>query len=324
MDTRLIRSIPVLRSGYSSLTRNYKPLMFSAITRSNASKFLPFAIGGAAIACSAYYSTRVAAPLKNESSKVFVGDDKWIDLPLSHVEQLSHDTKRYTFDLPGEDSELGLTLCSALMAKFVTPKGSNVVRPYTPVSDLNRKGSFQLVIKHYPDGKMSSHFWDLKPSDTVLFKGPNPKWQWEENSFDSITLLGAGTGINPLYQLVHHLSENPNEKTKINLFYGNKTPQDILLKTELDDLQKKHPDKLKITYFVDKADDGFQGEKGFITKEFLEQHAPKPSEKTQVFVCGPPPFMKAYSGEKVSPKDQGDLVGILKDLGFSKDQVFKF
>lgn len=297
--------------------------MFSAIARKN-NKVLPFAIGGAAIACSAYFATRASFPLRNDSSKVFVGDDKWLDLPLAKVEDLSHDTKRFTFDLPGEDSDLGLTLCSALLTKFVTPKGSNVIRPYTPVSDLAKKGSFELVIKHYPDGKMSSHFWNLKPSDTVLFKGPIPKWQWKENSYDSIILLGAGTGINPLYQLVHHLSENPNEKTKINLFYGNKTPQDILLKKELDDLQKKHPDQLKITYFVDKADGDFKGETGFITKEYLEKHAPKPSENTQVFVCGPPPFMKAYSGEKVSPKDQGDLVGILKDLGYSKDQVFKF
>ncbi|QLL33471.1 hypothetical protein HG536_0E03820 [Torulaspora globosa] len=297
--------------------------MFGAISRSNR-RIVPLAIGGAAIACSAYYAARMFTPVRNESSAVFVGDDKWIALPLSKVEDLSHDTKRFTFDLPGEDSTTGLTLCSALLAKFVTAKGNNVIRPYTPVSDLSRKGSFQLVIKHYKDGKMTSHLFGLKPSDTVLFKGPIKKWQWKENSFDSIVLLGAGTGINPLFQLVHHLSENPNEKTEIHLFYGNKTPQDILLKKELDELQKKHPDRLKISYFVDKKDGEFEGETGFITKEYLEKHAPKPSEKTHVFVCGPPPFMKAYSGEKVSPMDQGELVGILKDLGYSKDQVFKF
>lgn len=297
--------------------------MLGRIARSS-NRILPIAIGSTAIAFSAYYATKSFQPIMNESKAVFIGDDKWINLSLAQVEDVSHDTKKFIFDLPSEDSELGLTLCSALLTKFITPKGSNVIRPYTPVGDLSRKGSFELIIKHYPDGKMSSHFFSLKPSDTLAFKGPIKKWQWKENSFDSITLLGAGTGINPLYQLVHHVAQNPNDKTKINLFYGNKTPSDILLKKELDDLQKKYPDKVKVNYFVDKADGDFEGEIGFITKEFIESHAAKPSEKTQVFVCGPPPFMKAYSGEKVSPQDQGDLVGILKDIGFSKDQVFKF
>jgi len=48
------------------------------------------------------------------------------------------------------------------------------------------------------------------------------------------------------------------------------------------------------------------------------------SENIKVFVCGPPPMYKAISGGKKSPSDQGELTGYLKDLGYSKDQVFKF
>jgi cytochrome-b5 reductase len=32
----------------------------------------------------------------------------------------------------------------------------------------------------------------------------------------------------------------------------------------------------------------------------------------------------AVSGGKVSPTDQGDLSGILKELGYTKEDVFKF
>lgn len=298
--------------------------MLARLTRTN-NKILPIVLGSAAVACSAYYAARFYQPIFNDSSKVvFQGDDKWIDLKISKIEDVSHDSRRFTFELPSDDSEMGLTLCSALLAKFVTPKGSNVIRPYTPVGDLATKGHFQLVIKHYNDGKMTNHLFGLKPTDTVSFKGPIKKFPWVANKFDSITLLGAGSGITPLFQLVHHIAENPNDKTKVKLFYGNKTPSDILLKKELDDLQKKYPDQVSISYFVDDKTADYEGENGFITKEFIESHAAKPSEKTHLFVCGPPPFMKAYSGEKTSPADQGDLVGILKDLGYSKDQVFKF
>lgn len=41
-------------------------------------------------------------------------------------------------------------------------------------------------------------------------------------------------------------------------------------------------------------------------------------------MCGPPGLYKAVSGEKVSPKDQGEVEGYLKALGYGKDQVYKF
>lgn len=67
------------------------------------------------------------------------------------------------------------------------------------------------------------------------------------------------------------------------------------------------------------------GNTGFITKELLHQVLPEPkNENIKVFVCGPPGLMNHISGNKKSPKDQGDLVGILKELGYSKDQVYKF
>jgi cytochrome-b5 reductase len=43
-----------------------------------------------------------------------------------------------------------------------------------------------------------------------------------------------------------------------------------------------------------------------------------------VYVCGPPGMMASVSGNKKSPSDQGDLTGILADMGFTKEQVFKF
>ena len=33
---------------------------------------------------------------------------------------------------------------------------------------------------------------------------------------------------------------------------------------------------------------------------------------------------KAISGTKLSPTDQGEVSGILKELGYTKDDVYKF
>jgi cytochrome-b5 reductase len=41
-------------------------------------------------------------------------------------------------------------------------------------------------------------------------------------------------------------------------------------------------------------------------------------------VCGPPPMMKAISGDKAEDKSQGVLTGILAKMGYTTVQVYKF
>lgn len=283
--------------------------------------FIPIAAAAAGVGLVSYLtSTRVS----NETSKAFVGDGNWIDLKLVKSEQVTHDTKYLTFALPKSDQVSGLTTASLVFAKFVTPKGSNVVRPYTPISDIDQEGTIEFAIKKYDTGKMSPHIHDLKENDTLSFKGPIIKWKWDPSQFESIALIGGGSGITPLYQLVHEISKNPEDKTKVQLFYGSQTENDVILKKELDDIQAKHPDQIKIHYFADKVSSDWTGETGYISKDFLKSHLPGPNSNSKIFVCGPPGLYEAISGNKVSPTDQGEVTGALAELGYTKENVFKF
>lgn len=288
------------------------------------SKVFKFLVPAAAVAGGLYYfQSGATAPV----APVFKGDGEWVDLKLTNIKPVSHDTRIYTFSFPDANQTSGLVVASAILTKFVTAKGNNVIRPYTPISDVEQKGSFDLLVKTYEGGKMSVHIHNLKVDDTMPFKGPILKWKWEPNQFKEIALIGGGTGITPLYQVIHQVLKNSADKTKITLLYGSKSVEDILLKPELDALAAKYPDQFKVKYFVDKADDAKNAEGvsvGYINKEVLESNLPKPSPQAHVFVCGPPPLYKAISGVKVSPTDQGEVTGILKELGFDKNDVFKF
>ncbi|ODV85730.1 hypothetical protein CANARDRAFT_7105 [[Candida] arabinofermentans NRRL YB-2248] len=274
---------------------------------------------------SAYlYSTIMSSKSSNEPVSYFKGGPEWIDLELKSAKEVSKDTKLFTFAFADSEAKSGLIVASAILAKFVTPKGSNVIRPYTPISDVDQVGTFDVLVKKYEGGKMSSHIHDLKEGDTLSFKGPIVKWKWEPNSYKELTLIAGGTGIAPMYQLIHGVLKNKEDKTKLTLLYGSKTPEDILLKETLDELAKTHPDQFKVTYFVDTAGKGVEGvTEGFITKDVLSK-IPGPSDESHVFVCGPPPLYNAISGNKVSATDQGEVSGILGELGYDKSHVFKF
>lgn len=156
-------------------------------------------------------------------------------------------------------------------------------------------------------------------------KGPLPKYPWSTNKHDHITLIAGGTGITPMYQLVRAIFNNSDDKTKVSLVFGNVSEEDILLKKEFDELENKYPKRFKAFYTLDKPPKSWPSGSGFITKELLKEVIPDPkSDNIKVFICGPPGLYKAISGPKKSPQDQGELDGVLKELGYTKEQVYKF
>ena len=173
---------------------------------------------------------------------------------------------------------------------------------------------------------MSEHLHGLTPGQRLDFKGPLPKYPWSTNKHEHIALIAGGTGITPMYQLCRAIFNNPADKTKVTLIFGNISEQDILLKKELEDLENTYPQRFRAFYVLDNPPEGWKQGKGFVTKELLKTVLPEPKEgeKIKLFVCGPPGMYKAISGTKNSPADQGELDCYLKALGYEKGQVYKF
>jgi cytochrome-b5 reductase len=55
----------------------------------------------------------------------------------------------------------------------------------------------------------------------------------------------------------------------------------------------------------------------------LADYLPKPGDG-KIFVCGPPGMMKHVSGGKAKDKSQGEINGLLKEMGYTSTDVFKF
>ncbi|KAM0694548.1 hypothetical protein Q7P36_004904 [Cladosporium allicinum] len=289
--------------------------------------------GAAALGAGYWYTAgrtvQAEAPAepKKDAPKCFTGGDQgFIKLPLESTEVINHNTKKLRFKLNDEDAVSGLSVASALITKYKGPEMTKpAIRPYTPVSDEDTPGYLDFIVKRYPGGVMSEHMHSMTPGQSLEMKGPIPKYPWEANKHDHIALIAGGTGITPMYQLARAIFKNPEDKTKVTLVYGNVTADDIILKSELEELENKYPNRFRAFYVLDQPPKDWPQGKGHITKELLKTVIPAPNEKNlKVFVCGPPGLYKAISGNKNSPSDQGELSGQLAELGYSKDQVFKF
>jgi cytochrome-b5 reductase len=244
---------------------------------------------------------------------------------LQEIYPISHNTRRYRFGLEHEDQKLGLNVASCLVVKApIGENGKDVIRPYTPVSDTEDKGFFDLVVKSYPNGVMSKHFGSLNPGDALEFKGPFPKIEYKPNMKKKIGMIAGGSGITPMYQVIGKILQNPNDKTQISLIYANLSENDILLKQELDTLARRHRDRFKVHYTIDKATKYWKGDTGFVTENLVSKYLPTPDENNAIYVCGPPSMMKWISGEKAPDFSQGELTGLLKKMGYKESHVFKF
>jgi len=300
-------------------------------------KLVPILVGVGVVAASAIIVKLVLDQRKKKVKKVtLVNPDVKYALKLTEKVVLSHDTRLFRFELPSPEHCLGLPIGQHiyLSAKI---NGSLVVRPYTPTSSDEDLGHMDLVIKVYhanvhpkfPDGgKMTQHLESMAVGDTIDVRGPSGLLQYEgKGSFaikpdkksspshtkvNRVSMIAGGTGITPMLQLIRAVFRDPDDTTCLSLLFANQTEDDILLRTELEEVAEQHPDRFQLWYTVDRPTEGWKYSSGFITSDTIETALFPPASDNLVLMCGPPPMINFA------------CIPNLDKLGYSQQQRFAF
>jgi len=234
---------------------------------------------------------------------------------VSKIVKVNHDSYIYTCDLEDPNISLGLQVGHHITIRANVPTKDDPVGPllkrsYTPISSLNQKGSFDILVKIYranthpqfPNGGPLTQYLEnnLKVGDKLTMTGPvfkvtylgHGKFNFKDTEYNvkEVGLIGGGTGIAPMYQLVRAVLDDPTDKTKVFLLVANKSEEDILLKDELKEAAKDP--RIKITYTVDTGSSSWKGYTGYITKEMLEKSMPKAEGNPFLWGSGPKPMQR--------------------------------
>ncbi|ORY04649.1 ferredoxin reductase-like protein [Basidiobolus meristosporus CBS 931.73] len=235
---------------------------------------------------------------------------------LKSSQEVSPDCKRLVFSLPEPTQTL-----KNYATSHVLVRNGWTIRPYSPISEPHRLGEMELQIKHYPGGKMSGHLCSLAPGDQITVYGPMTAYRHNADKHPNLVIMAAGTGINPVYQMLLHLLKPESKNSRITLLYANRSPSDILLRSELDTLAKTYPEQLKVHYTVTDAPASWQGFVGRIDQSMIQKTVDLHEagvDTTRVLICGPPGFESSLAGKK---RFFGSTTGILNDVGFKKEQI---
>lgn len=155
-----------------------------------------------------------------------------------------------------------------------------------------KKNVYEFSVKKI--GTVTDKIFGLKKGSFIGVRGPfGNGYPTEIMEGKNIILVAGGIGFPPIKSLLMKLLMNKKKYGKISLYYGARTPDEIVYKRELDEWNG--PVDVNVTVDVGKAD--WKGKVGVVTK-ILEQAETK---KSLAFLCGPPVMMK-YASEKLISK----------------------
>ncbi|KAH3669472.1 hypothetical protein OGAPHI_001593 [Ogataea philodendri] len=269
-------------------------------------------------ALSALVAALVGFYLLSPKERKVLKADRFQEFPLIQKTIVSKNSAIFRFGLPRPTDVLGLPVGQHISIG-ADIGGKEIVRSYTPMSlDEDCKGYFDLLIKVYDKGNISKHVDGLELGECIRVRGPKGFFTYTPNMVREFVMVAGGTGITPMYQIIKAITNNPEDRTKVTLLYGNVTAEDILLKAELDLIEKEFPN-IKVVHVLNNAPEGWTGEVGFITKDLLQKHGAAAADDVQVLLCGPPPMTSAL-------KKAANELGFRKAKPVSKlgDHIFVF
>ncbi|MBE6827195.1 MAG: iron-sulfur cluster-binding domain-containing protein [Ruminococcaceae bacterium] len=180
---------------------------------------------------------------------------------------------------------------------------SLLTRPYTissaPFEARGENGFVEVTIRRNRPYLVPDYFFDnVKEGDILDANMPFGFFYWEPlRDSSNIVALAGGSGITPFLSMAREIAYGKMKDCKITIIYGSVNSKDIVLKEELDAVEKASENVRVIHVLSD--DPEWTGEKGFVTREIIEKYSG--DDPTYMF-CGPLPMYKL-------------LVGIMNDMG---------
>ena len=171
-------------------------------------------------------------------------------------------------------------------------------------SSPTREDAFELVVRKV--GKVSSALAKLEKGDSLTIRGPlGNGFPLDDLRDQDILIVSGGIGLCPTRSLIRYILDRRSEFKKFTLFYGTKSPSEMLFEEDL----KQWRCSMDLDYHetVDRADEQWKGNVGVITGLFAkakDMHA-----DTRVIICGPPVMYKFVIME-------------LDKLGIPRENVF--
>jgi NAD(P)H-flavin reductase len=177
--------------------------------------------------------------------------------------------------------------------------------PFAPCGDA-KESYIELCVRNA--GKLTAKLHEMKVGDKVGLRGPFGNRVWPLSSYDfkkqkNLFIAVGGLGFVPLRTLILGKNDLLGSDTKVQIFYGAKSPDDMLFRHEYDRWKKQN---IQLELTVDKECAGWKGCTGLVTALFDKYEV---VQNSVAFICGPPVMYRP-------------MLERLQKLGFADEDIY--
>jgi ferredoxin-NADP reductase len=172
--------------------------------------------------------------------------------------------------------------------------------------------------------------WRTLPGTRMVvtgFGGPYVLPQDCETRTDHIVHICAGSGSVPNVSILKHCLAQ-DMKIRHTMIYGNKTWEDVIFRSQLEDLCRLHPDKLRVVHALSREPSLTAAENvrpGRVGESLIRELIPDPTA-VEVFACGPgiTKFDRVAArekGEEPQPRFLESVLDALETIGVPDERI---
>ena len=171
-------------------------------------------------------------------------------LKLAKKEQLTKNTFALELEIPEElKGDFEFESGQYVPVKYVF-NGLSYVNDYS-ITSAPGEEFLGLGIKIQSENSSVNGLVELSVGDEILVGEPQGRFTLVAKPHEFRTIIGfaGGIGITPILSHFKNILKT-EPRTRLFLFYGNKTKEDIAYKEQLDMLSMMYPDRLQVFYFL--------------------------------------------------------------------------
>lgn len=174
-----------------------------------------------------------------------------------------------------------------ITVRFRTPGDEFTLNRQYSLSQAPGKDTFRISVKRedecVPNGKASLHLHrNLNIGDKIEVSAPAGDFYLDTESASPVTFISGGVGITPMMAMYETIANSTPERP-VAFLHSARTRKHQAFDEVLRSMNESLPNSKYEVLYSEEGD-------GFINSEFLAKHV---IEGSDVYICGPTPFMQA-------------------------------
>jgi 3-ketosteroid 9alpha-monooxygenase subunit B len=202
-------------------------------------------------------------------------------LPVREIVRETDESCSLVLEIPDELTEAFAYRAGQFVTFRLSVDGQQHLRSYSMSSSPDVDGDFRVTVKRVPGGSVSNWLIDtVKPGDVLDTTCPAGVFCLGSVDRD-VVAFGAGSGITPIFAITKTALATTSRR--VHVLYANRDQDSIIFAAELEQLARRHPDRLEVVHHLDT-------DSGFIDAAAVTTHIADCPD-ANFFICGPGPFM---------------------------------